>query len=229
MALQDYLSANASLQELSFFAFSFFTKFFKPEQFQYLTNYINTCVTFVQFHIICHGNVYWTLNSHIDTTIDIHIHTCMHPKYSNVTVIIPPLANASLNKLHRIKFPVFRLAQTSCLDLQTYPRYVRHTHSFCIYIFKATVIPHCFSSIMADVFLNAFTLCHQGSLQNNPPLLVSLVVLRGKLVHPAKFCVTVLAGDVANHVSPRQHDAVLYLTVVQVDHFIEEEGSACGT
>lgn len=153
----------------------------------------------------------------------------MHPKYSNVTVIIPPLANASLNKLHRIKFPVFRLAQTSCLDLQTYPRYVRHTHSFCIYIFKATVIPHCFSSIMADVFLNAFTLCHQGSLQNNPPLLVSLVVLRGKLVHPAKFCVTVLAGDVANHVSSCQHDAVLYLTVVQVDHFIEEEGSACGT
>lgn len=58
MALHDYLSANASLQELSFFAFSFFSKFFKPEQFQYLTNYINTCATFVQFHIICHGNVY---------------------------------------------------------------------------------------------------------------------------------------------------------------------------
>lgn len=159
----------------------------------------------------------------------------MHPKYSNVTVIIPPLANASFNKLHRNKFPVLRLAQTSCLDLQTYPRYVSHCHQnihtalICIYIFKATVIPHCFSSIMADVFLNAFTLCHQGSLQNNPPLLVSLVVLRGKLVHPAKFCVTVLARDVANHVSPRQHDAILYLTVVQVDHFIEEEGSACGT
>lgn len=128
MALHDYLSTNASLQELSLFAFSFFSKFFKPEQFQYLTNYINTCVTFVQFHIICHGNVYWTLNSHIDTTIDIHIHTCMHPKYSNVTVIIPPLANASLNKLHRNKFPVLRLAQTSCLDLQTYPRYVSHCH-----------------------------------------------------------------------------------------------------
>lgn len=60
MALHDYLSANASLQELSFFAFSFFSKIFKPAKFQYLTNYIpvNTCVTFVQFHIICHGNVY---------------------------------------------------------------------------------------------------------------------------------------------------------------------------
>lgn len=57
-ALHDYLSANASLQELSFFAFSFFSKIFKPEQFQYLTNNINTCVTFVQFHIICRGNVY---------------------------------------------------------------------------------------------------------------------------------------------------------------------------
>lgn len=58
MALHDYFSPIASLQELSFFAFSFFSKIFKPAKFQYLTNYINTCVTFVQFHIICHGNVY---------------------------------------------------------------------------------------------------------------------------------------------------------------------------
>lgn len=132
------------------------------------------------------------------------------------------------------KFPVLRLAQTPCLDLQTYLRFVSHcfkiyTQLLYIYIFKATLIPLSFSAIMADVFLNAFTLCHQGSLQNNPPLLVSLVVLRGKLVNPAKFCVTVLAGDVTHHVSPCQHDPVLHLTVVQVDHFVEEEGSACGT
>lgn len=132
------------------------------------------------------------------------------------------------------KFPVFKTCTNILSGLTDIPKICeslssKYTHSFCIYIFKATLIPLSFSAIVADVFLNAFTLCHQGSLQNNPPLLVSLVVLCGKLVHPAKFCVTVLAGDVANHVSPRQHDTVLYLTVVQVDHFVEEEGSACGT
>ena len=69
-----------------------------------------------------------------------------------------------------------------------------------------------------DVLLEAFALSDQGPLQDDPPLLVALAVLRGKLVDPAQLAVAVLAAHVPHHVPACEHDSVLHLAVLQVHH-----------
>lgn len=83
--------------------------------------------------------------------------------------------------------------------------------------------------IWGYVLLKALTLSDQCSFQNDTPLLVALAVLRGELVDPAQFAVTVLAADVPHHVSAGEHHSVLHLTVLEVHHLIEEKSSACGS
>ena len=95
------------------------------------------------------------------------------------------------------------------------------------------------------MFFYSITLLHQGPLQYHPSLLVPevhldhyhllhvhhhlpLVVLCSKLVHPAQLGITVLAEHVSDHVAPCEHDPVHDLTVVQVDHLVEQEGPARG-
>lgn len=72
--------------------------------------------------------------------------------------------------------------------------------------------------IWGYVLLKALTLSDQCSFQNDTPLLVALAVLRGELVDPAQFAVTVLAADVPHHVSAGEHHSVLHLTVLEVHH-----------
>lgn len=82
---------------------------------------------------------------------------------------------------------------------------------------------------VAHVLLDAVALRHEGSLEDDSAFLVALALFRGKLVDPTELSVAVLAGHVSHHVPPRQHDSVLHLAVVEVDHFVEEEGPARGT
>ena len=95
------------------------------------------------------------------------------------------------------------------------------------------------------VLVNTVTLLDQSSLQNYSSLLVPLVILGSKLVHPAQLGITVLAVDVPHHVPPSQHDPVHHLAEVEVDDLkgdtleldhtrmfpdlVEEEGSASGS
>lgn len=79
------------------------------------------------------------------------------------------------------------------------------------------------------MLLKALTLSDQCPLQDDPPLLVALAVFGGKLVDPAQFAVAVLAADVPHHVSAREHDSILHLTVLEVYYLVEEESSACGS
>lgn len=67
--------------------------------------------------------------------------------------------------------------------------------------------------------------CHESSLQDDSALFVSLLLLRRKLVDPSQLVVTLLAGNISDHVSSSQHDPVLNLTEGQVDDPVEEEGS----
>lgn len=82
--------------------------------------------------------------------------------------------------------------------------------------------------------LEAFALPHQRSLQDDSTFLITLAVLSGKLVHPAQLDVAVLAADISHHVSPCQHDSVLYIAVLQIYNLVEQESStgcsceACG-
>lgn len=77
--------------------------------------------------------------------------------------------------------------------------------------------------------LEAFTLPHQSSLQDDTALLVALTLLCGELIHPAEFAVAVLAADVPHHVSPCQHDSVLHLAVLQIHNLVEQESPASGS
>lgn len=79
------------------------------------------------------------------------------------------------------------------------------------------------------MFLEAFALPHQSTLQDDTPLFVALAVLRGKFVDPAQLAVAVFAADVPHHVTAGEHDPVLDFTVLQVYHLIEEEGAARGS
>lgn len=65
-----------------------------------------------------------------------------------------------------------------------------------------------------NVFFETFALPHQGSLQDDPPFLVTLAVLCGELVDPAQFAVAVFAADVSHHVAAGEHDAVLDFAVL---------------
>ena len=73
-----------------------------------------------------------------------------------------------------------------------------------------------------------------------------LVVLCSKLVHPTKFGITVLAIHIPDdhefdlkkisqllplpdHVPASEHDPVLHLTELEVDHLVEQECSPCGS
>lgn len=76
---------------------------------------------------------------------------------------------------------------------------------------------------VAHVLLDAVALRDQGPLEDDAALLVALTLLCGKLVDPAQLGVAVLAGHIAYHVPARQHHSVLHLTVVEVDHFVEQE------
>ena len=77
--------------------------------------------------------------------------------------------------------------------------------------------------------IKAFTLSHQGALQDDTALLVSLVLLCRKFVYPSQLGLTVFAGDIPHHVPSCQHDTVLNLTVLQVGYLVEQKGSASGT
>ena len=82
--------------------------------------------------------------------------------------------------------------------------------------------------VFRNVLFDAFVFCDQGPLQDDPALLVPLVLLRGELIHPAQLDVAAFAGHVPNNVSAGEHDPVLHVAVVEVDHFVEEEGPAGG-
>lgn len=77
--------------------------------------------------------------------------------------------------------------------------------------------------------LEAFTLPHQRSLQDDAALLVALALLGGKLVHPAQLVVAVFAADIPHHMTSRQHHAVLDLAVLQIHHLVEEESPPSGS
>ena len=77
------------------------------------------------------------------------------------------------------------------------------------------------------MFIQTIALLDQSSLQYHLPLLVSLVILRGELVHPAQLGVAVLAEHVPHHVPPCQHHPVHHLAHLDVDHLVEEKCSAC--
>ena len=79
--------------------------------------------------------------------------------------------------------------------------------------------------IKLSVLFETFTLGNKCSFKDDAAFFVALILLGGKLVNPAELGVTVFAGDVSHHVSAGQHDPVLDLAKVQVDHFTEEEGS----
>lgn len=82
--------------------------------------------------------------------------------------------------------------------------------------------------VIPYVFLEAIRLRDQCPFKDDPPLLVPLVLLCGKLIDPAKFGIAVLTGHVTDHVSSCQHYPVLYLTVSQIDHPLEEESTPGG-
>lgn len=73
-------------------------------------------------------------------------------------------------------------------------------------------------SVWRHVFLKAFALSDQRSLQDHTALFVALALLCGELIDPAQFTVAVFTADVTHHVSSRQHDSVLDFTVLQVHH-----------
>ena len=63
----------------------------------------------------------------------------------------------------------------------------------------------------------------EGPLEDDPALLVPLVLLRGVLVHPAQFRVAILAENVTHHVTAGQHGTVLHLAEVAEETKEEEE------
>lgn len=77
--------------------------------------------------------------------------------------------------------------------------------------------------VRGDMFFEALALPDECSLQDDAALLVALAVLGGKLIDPAQLAVAVLTADISNHVSARQHHAVLYLAVLQVHHLTDNE------
>jgi len=81
-------------------------------------------------------------------------------------------------------------------------------------------------SVTSHPFFYAIALGDQSPFEDDPSLLVPLVILGGKLVDPAQLGVAILARHVADHVAAGEHHSVLHLTVVQVDHFIEQKGPA---
>ena len=64
---------------------------------------------------------------------------------------------------------------------------------------------------------------HKRSFQNNSSFFVTLIIFGCKLVNPAQFAAAIATPHIPHHVSPREHLALLYLTVEQVDCFAEEE------
>lgn len=85
------------------------------------------------------------------------------------------------------------------------------------------------STIMSNMLFKSLTLCYEGTLQDYPAFLVTLIVFCGKLIDPSQLGITVLTGHVTDHVSSGQHHTVLYLTVVQVYNFVEQESSSSCT
>lgn len=79
------------------------------------------------------------------------------------------------------------------------------------------------------MLFKALTLPNQRSLQDDATLLVPLTVLSSKFVDPTQLAVAVLAADIPHHVSAGEHHSVLHLAVLEVDHLIEKESSACGS
>lgn len=60
-------------------------------------------------------------------------------------------------------------------------------------------------------------------------LLVALALFGGEFVHPAQFGFAVLAHDIANHVTARQHNTVLNIAECEIDDLLEEVSSPCGS
>lgn len=85
------------------------------------------------------------------------------------------------------------------------------------------------SGVFRGDMLKAFALPHQRPFQDDTALLVSLALLRGKLVHPAEFAVAVLAADVSHHMSSCQHDSVLHFAVLKIHNLVEQESSTGGS
>lgn len=88
---------------------------------------------------------------------------------------------------------------------------------------------HFLLTISPYMFLKALWLSNKCSFQNYTTFFVTLVLLIGKLVDPAKLLVAVLAHHVPDHMSPCQHDPVLYLAILQVYNFVEKESTTCST
>ena len=97
-----------------------------------------------------------------------------------------------------------------------------------------TVVTSSTNSILVSPFLKSIAFDDQRSLQDDPSFFVSLIVLCGKLIHPTQLLLAVLAENIPHHVSAGDHHTVLYLTVREVDYFIEEirpprwAGESCG-
>lgn len=70
---------------------------------------------------------------------------------------------------------------------------------------------------------------HESSFQDNATLLVPLLLVCRKFVHPPELSITVFAADVSDHVTTRQHHSILNLAIIQIDDFVEEERASRGT
>ena len=84
------------------------------------------------------------------------------------------------------------------------------------------------SQVIDDGLIDAVGFDDECPLEDDSGLFVPLRLLGGELVHPAQLGVAVLAVDVPDHVSAGEHDPVLDVAVVEVDHLVEEEGPARG-